>query len=877
VSPVAFVVPIFKHSQLFADAVASVLAARERAGSEAPIVLVDDGCPFLSTHLGGMSLRESVPGLFYVRGPNQGLSGARNRGIDFVLEKLPATQAIYFLDADNLIAPYGLQSMLAALARYPDVDWFYPNMNMFGLELRGDCGGEYLPLVEAFANICEAGSLVRTRMLRAGIRFDESMRSGFEDWDFWLSATEAGFVGRHCPELGLRYRKRPESMLADSEREREDLVNYLRTKHRWIRDPHSLLGLEHDRLPRYAIYLADTGKIVLTSDPRRQAKVLGLEEFKKLFFAAAIERNKFHAGRFVVATTSAALRAINELGMAPWVFLDLELRLQECGVSAVALASEPGTRLGAAEKIPGTGPVAHLAMIGTPLLRSGVNDDNDGWIRSLIGERPSMKIQTRRVRVPREVGLDPGPSEAINHLMLLGAQLRASKWKGTGVSPGSGVTLVSPDRASVYDALCRNLRIKGLMPAMRDKPIEVAFVVPILDFGGVERVACAVARALRARGVGCHLFVLGCGPISFTADVRGSFDSLSFMDLPGFLQWSGPRYIATPILKWSLDGDHGAAIGHLAAFDAVIACHASDLFGVFGRLQRMRVVTGSYVHINDLSPTGLALGHPELTVAFEHALDLVIGCSSKIAAEMIGRGVPADKVVVVPNSTGIPEQELRDVDWVAMRRARALERERSRRTNVLFMGRLDRQKGVDRLGRVIERESWADTGVKFRVVGRSILEGAEIEMVGQVRIEPPAYDAATLIELLGWADVLLLPSRYEGLPLGVIEALTAGVVPIVAECGAVREVVEDGANGFVVSQQRCVAEMSARLLELAQNPARTLTMAEAAIASMGTRHWHSATEELHARLCSAVAARRKSYPSVGARLHATAEAAEQAK
>jgi glycosyltransferase involved in cell wall biosynthesis len=193
------------------------------------------------------------------------------------------------------------------------------------------------------------------------------------------------------------------------------------------------------------------------------------------------------------------------------------------------------------------------------------------------------------------------------------------------------------------------------------------------------------------------------------------------------------------------------------------------------------------------------------------------------------------------------------------------------------MGRLDRQKGVDRLARLVERQDWSEMGVQFRVVGKSILEGAGFTSVGGVAVEPPAYDADALIELLSWADVLLLPSRFEGLPLGVIEALTAGVVPIVTECGAVREVVDHGSNGFIVSQQHCVAEMSSCLAELARDPAKTLAMAGAAIGSMADRHWHGATEEFYQRLCKAIANRRESGKGTEVRLHSEVETAQLAE
>ncbi len=65
-----------------------------------------------------------------------------------------------------------------------------------------------------------------------GIRFDESMTSGFEDWDFWLQAIGRGFLGANYPFFGFEYRQRAESMLRDSNRTREGILTYIRQKHK---------------------------------------------------------------------------------------------------------------------------------------------------------------------------------------------------------------------------------------------------------------------------------------------------------------------------------------------------------------------------------------------------------------------------------------------------------------------------------------------------------------------------------------------------------------------------------------------------------------------------------------------------------------------
>ena len=53
-------------------------------------------------------------------------------------------------------------------------------------------------------------------------------------------------------------------------------------------------------------------------------------------------------------------------------------------------------------------------------------------------------------------------------------------------------------------------------------------------------------------------------------------------------------------------------------------------------------------------------------------------------------------------------------------------------------------------------------------------------------------------QLLAQAAVFVLCSRYEGLPLSIIEAMCAGLPIVATNVGGVRELVEEGVNGFLV-------------------------------------------------------------------------------
>jgi GT2 family glycosyltransferase len=190
----------------------------------------------------------------YLRQANRGLSGARNAGIDFALAAWPSCPAFYFLDADNRLLPDFLERAFARLAAStPEVGWVYPDIDMFGFAQNYDTSGDFRPLLLLYQNFCEAGSMVRRDLLeRGGVRFDEGMRLGFEDWDFWIQSAAAGFEGRHLPKAGFMYRRRAESMLVESERYRVAIQVYMRRKHDRLLRPRALLAREHAELPLYA-------------------------------------------------------------------------------------------------------------------------------------------------------------------------------------------------------------------------------------------------------------------------------------------------------------------------------------------------------------------------------------------------------------------------------------------------------------------------------------------------------------------------------------------------------------------------------------------------------------------------------------------------
>ena len=152
-----------------------------------------------------------------------------------------------------------------------------------------------------------------------------------------------------------------------------------------------------------------------------------------------------------------------------------------------------------------------------------------------------------------------------------------------------------------------------------------------------------------------------------------------------------------------------------------------------------------------------------------------------------------------------------------LERFRSPEREEKSERVFLFSGSLIARKGVDLLVAAFARLAQEVPNVRLRIVGDGELhvESERVEFVGfrEWQEMPREYAAA---------DVLCVPSRYDGWGLVVPEGLAAGL-PVIAtdRMGAALEFVETGRNGWLIPAGDEEALMSA-MREAAVKPLRAL-------------------------------------------------------
>ena len=167
---------------------------------------------------------------------------------------------------------------------------------------------------------------------------------------------------------------------------------------------------------------------------------------------------------------------------------------------------------------------------------------------------------------------------------------------------------------------------------------------------------------------------------------------------------------------------------------------------------------------------------------------VVLGkASSKFVTEQLK--VPAHRVHIVIN--GVPKP------MVARRDAGAVTRQR-----VLFVGNLSERKGVSDLLHALAQPQFHGKALEVTFVGggdvaayRSL--ASRLGLRGWVHFEGWVNQDA-VASFLASADVLVLPSHDEGLPLAVLEALAQGVAVVCTPVGEIPHVLTDGIDACFV-------------------------------------------------------------------------------
>ena len=311
----------------------------------------------------------------------------------------------------------------------------------------------------------------------------------------------------------------------------------------------------------------------------------------------------------------------------------------------------------------------------------------------------------------------------------------------------------------------------------RDRQIRVALIITELEPGGAERMLTELAKGLDRRRFAVRVYVLsGPPPVAravLSRELQAAGVAVEFFGARKLWHFPGVvRRLTHALRAWQPDVVQGFLFH--ANVVAAVACRRAGI---------EHVVWGIRV-----AERGRRW-HFWLLQRLADRAERIVCVSRGVAEFMHSRGFPPKSIEVIPNGV-----DLATIDQAAPIELASLG-VRPRRKALVFVGRFDRQKGTDWLLQVCPR--------LFEV-----LPMHDLLMVGsgpqekQLRRLASQSSAAGRVHFLGWrgdvpsilkaCDLLLVPSRWEGMPNVVLEAMVCGIPVLATPVEGIEELLGEG-------------------------------------------------------------------------------------
>lgn len=278
------------------------------------------------------------------------------------------------------------------------------------------------------------------------------------------------------------------------------------------------------------------------------------------------------------------------------------------------------------------------------------------------------------------------------------------------------------------------------------------------------------------------------------------------------------------------DGVAAVALGRALGVPTVVKLHGSDI---------------------DVLATRPALRR-QLSFALPHAAR-VVAVSRALAKSVEGLGVPSHKIDLVTN--GVDAELFHPRDRQAARVE--LGRGDDRRRWILYVGRVEADKGAHDLAEAFTRVAAADPQAALFVVGDGKARAAVTEKLGALGDRATFVGPRPLAEVPVWmgaCDLLTLPSHHEGTPNVLLEALACGRRVVATRVGGIPDVVHRPELGALVP----VGDPTALAAALAEVLAAPYDGGE--IAALGAR---GGWDESAGRLLETLERARAIHPDAG--------------
>lgn len=300
------------------------------------------------------------------------------------------------------------------------------------------------------------------------------------------------------------------------------------------------------------------------------------------------------------------------------------------------------------------------------------------------------------------------------------------------------------------------------------------------SFSGAENVACQIMACFKDNGEYRMLYCSPNGPIKKALQER----SIQFV----------------PLEKWSL-----SEVRRMIQEEKPDIIHAHDMKASFyAALVCGKIPLVSHVHNNNIDSRALSLKSILYYYAAKKAKHIF--WVSKSAYEGYAfHDKLKEKSTILYNVINADEVYQK------------LEKDKNNyKYDIVYVGRLTYQKNPQRLIEILVNVTKKHPGMKAVIVGSGELEA---------EIKQKIFDlhAENYIDMLGYsnnpykimksAKIMLMTSRWEGLPMCALEAMALGVPIVSTPTDGLKEVIDDGKTGFLSDEDEVIIDRCVDILE----------------------------------------------------------------
>ncbi len=338
--------------------------------------------------------------------------------------------------------------------------------------------------------------------------------------------------------------------------------------------------------------------------------------------------------------------------------------------------------------------------------------------------------------------------------------------------------------------------------------IGVVTADPLPSLGGVQNVVWHLSRVLATRG---HCTVALCpgppgpgvwGPLAIERTQFRSFSLRAWLRDPSLLerQVNKCRHFLRA---------RGAEVAHV---------HSVGAEAFYAALAARSISIGTVASVHGFRNAGtltrMGIWMERLTYM---RCGVITACCEADRAGILARHPSlAERVRTVPNGVDLTEVDSLAQPGVVGR--------------ILFVGRLTEQKGADVLLRAWAAVEAVGRHYELLIAGTGPQEAALRSLAEQLSLKNVTWlgqlTPDETVRAVHGAEIVCLPSRWEGMPLVALEAMAARRPVVASDVGGLREVVVHGESGFLVPRENPAA-LSHALQCLLHEPKRAVALGNA--------------------------------------------------